>query len=679
MNVAKRLLKRLRKKTQLSFIKKFLLGSGIPILLMLVVAFISFDTLNSLTTRFNEYTLISQDRDIISKLQSHALEMSNHGKDFISGGSVIAFGNFESSSLDAEETLFESKEQFKAPEQAELIANTEKHLYEYIETVEELDEFRKKRNQMVYVRIDKSIQKIEKHLTAIIENDAQIESETVGLTAMALKNLLLSRKYIGNYLDLKNKENIDNFEGSIKEFEKLIVKLGVVSSSSGVRASIEEINKDLKNYQKYFVNLTELIKERDKLIEDKFEYLGAKINSDLSGLIKTISTRHKGLSGSLQKEKDVATITIIVSTVLAFLLSISALLFLLKGLMRQLGGDPELIGEVTNKLAEGDLNIKLSRDHLPEGSIMLAVNNMVCKLRSVVKGVQEATMSVASGSNQISRVGKQMSQGASDQAASLEEITSSMEQIAANIRQSAKNASQTELIAQQAAVDATDGGKAVVEAVGAMKDIASKTSIIEEIARQTNLLALNAAIEAARAGEHGKGFAVVASEVRKLAERSQAAAAEIGERSETTVNVAEKAGDMLERLVPDIQKTAELVQEISAASREQNAGAEEINRALQQLDKVAQRSAGASEDMAETSQSLALQSENLRFTVSFFKVEGEQVGPSETILQSSSQSAQSKHPSMQEDQADDDADDVDGFEFDLDEPAPKQTKFVRFE
>jgi len=173
----------------------------------------------------------------------------------------------------------------------------------------------------------------------------------------------------------------------------------------------------------------------------------------------------------------------------------------------------------------------------------------------------------------------------------------------------------------KSAADARDGGKAVEATVHAMKEIADKISIIEEIARQTNLLALNAAIEAARAGEHGKGFAVVASEVRKLAERSQKAAAEISELSSSSVEVAEKAGELLNKMVPDIQRTAELVQEISAASREQDTGADQINKAIQQLDQVIQQNASASEEMASTAEELASQAELLQTSISFFRVD----------------------------------------------------------
>jgi methyl-accepting chemotaxis protein len=194
-----------------------------------------------------------------------------------------------------------------------------------------------------------------------------------------------------------------------------------------------------------------------------------------------------------------------------------------------------------------------------------------------------------------------------------------MEQMVSNIKQNADSAQQTDKIANKSATDAAESGKSVVEAVAAMKEIASRVSIIEEIARQTNLLALNAAIEAARAGEHGKGFAVVAAEVRKLAERSQKAAGEINQLSGTTVKVSEKAGEMLDKLVPDIKRTAELVQEIAAASKEQDTGAEQINKALVQLEKVIQQNASASEEMASTTEELSSQSEQLVSALAFFR------------------------------------------------------------
>ncbi len=272
-----------------------------------------------------------------------------------------------------------------------------------------------------------------------------------------------------------------------------------------------------------------------------------------------------------------------------------------------------------NSIAKGDLREDIDIDQKDElGQLADSFNGMVGKIRSVVGHVKGASENVAAGSQQISSSSEEMSQGASEQAAASEEASSSMDQMAANIKQSADNAMQTEKIALKSAEDAKEGGKAVAETVGAMKEIADKISIIKEIARSTDLLALNAAIEAARAGEFGKGFAVVASAVRKLAERSQVAAGEISKLTVSSVQVAEKAGEMLGKLVPDIQKTAELVQEINSASNEQNVGAEHINKAIQQLDLVTQQNSSASEQMAATAEELAGQADFLQESISFF-------------------------------------------------------------
>ncbi len=277
---------------------------------------------------------------------------------------------------------------------------------------------------------------------------------------------------------------------------------------------------------------------------------------------------------------------------------------------------------VVREVAEGDLT-KMAEitTHDEIGELLGNVNVMIERLRGVVADALSAADNVSSGSQELSASSEQVSQGATEQAASAEEASASMEQMAANIKQNADNAAQTEKIARQSAKDAEASGDAVNRAVDAMRTIAEKIGIVQEIARQTDLLALNAAVEAARAGEHGKGFAVVASEVRKLAERSQSAAAEISSMSSDTVKAARDAGEMLGRLVPDIRKTAELVSEISAACREQDIGASQINEAIQQLDKVTQQNAGASEEMSATSEELAAQAEELQASIAFFKVD----------------------------------------------------------
>ncbi|MBX4916036.1 HAMP domain-containing methyl-accepting chemotaxis protein [Rhizobium bangladeshense] len=275
---------------------------------------------------------------------------------------------------------------------------------------------------------------------------------------------------------------------------------------------------------------------------------------------------------------------------------------------------------IANQIANGDLTVS-PKPLSDKDALGLALEQMVERLRGVVADAISAAENVSAGSQELSASSEQVSQGATEQAASAEEASASMEEMASNIKQNADNAAQTEKIARQSAKDAEASGEAVTRAVDAMRTIAQKIGIVQEIARQTDLLALNAAVEAARAGEHGKGFAVVASEVRKLAERSQSAAAEISAMSSDTVTAAQEAGEMLGRLVPDIRKTAELVSEISAACREQDIGAAQINEAIQQLDKVTQQNAGASEQMSATSEELAAQAEELQTSIAFFKVD----------------------------------------------------------
>ncbi len=275
---------------------------------------------------------------------------------------------------------------------------------------------------------------------------------------------------------------------------------------------------------------------------------------------------------------------------------------------------------VANSIAAGDLTVE-AKPLSEKDTLGVALENMLIKLREVVGHVTSAAESMSIGSQQLSASAEQLSQGSTEQAAATEEASSSVEEMAANVQQNAENASRTEKIAAQSAKDAEASGVAVGRAVDAMQTIAAKITIVQEIARQTDLLALNAAVEAARAGEHGRGFAVVASEVRKLAERSQAAASEIGTLSVDTAKVAQEAGSMLSRLVPDIRKTAELVEEITSACREQDVGSAQINQAVQQLDKVTQQNAAASEEVSATSEELATQAEQLQRAIAFFRLD----------------------------------------------------------
>jgi len=277
------------------------------------------------------------------------------------------------------------------------------------------------------------------------------------------------------------------------------------------------------------------------------------------------------------------------------------------------------------RISQGDLSADVDEELIEKkdeiGKLARALQKMGNQLQNIIGNVLGSAENIASSSSQISSTSQQMSQGASEQASSAEEVSSSMEQMVANIQQNTDNAMQTEKIANQAVEAIKKGSSSTETAAKSMKDIAGKISIIGDIAYQTNMLALNAAVEAARAGEHGKGFAVVAEEVRKLAERSQVAADEIDVLSEQGIKISDEASEQLSVIVPEIEKTAKLVQEIAASSMEQNSGADQVNSAVQQLNTVIQQNAAASEEMASSSEELSGQAEQTKEVVAFFKVD----------------------------------------------------------
>lgn len=436
--------------------------------------------------------------------------------------------------------------------------------------------------------------------------------------------------WINNIIDQGNEVRVANFksqstrspetyQSAINTFniDKELTKLRQITRQQEDILALTAIEEAADNYKLAMQKFLTEWQEREQLAQQR-DNAGSEVLAAASSLANEGVDNAQRVAEESKENSRASAGVLLTGLIIALFVGIASAI----GLTRIITTPIKKGVAFAEAIAKGDLTAEIKVDQKDEvGRLARSLQEMVTRLKETITGIISGADNIASASLQMSSTSQQMSQGASEQASSAEEVSSSMEEMSANIQQNTSNAQETEKIAITATSGVREGNETSQKSVTAMKEIAEKITIINDIAFQTNILALNAAVEAARAGEHGKGFAVVAAEVRKLAERSAAAANDIDVVSRDGVAISEKAGQVLSNIVPEIEKTAHLVKEISAASMEQSSGSDQVNTAIQQLSQVTQQNAAASEELATSAEELSSQAEQLQDLVSFFQID----------------------------------------------------------
>lgn len=653
--------------------KKLIMAFTVLIVLMIVIFGISFLRFSEMNKRMTEITNITANKVLlIGQIKHDITAISRDQKNMIAtvdDEKMIEIGRVIDKEIKAINENVEKLESLSEGETLSLVKSLKDILEDYFRVQQNVQRIATQNTEIKAEEIadNESREAYMKAMSTLNQVAAEVSSREVVKTILELKQAVSEINSIERDMIIaKTDDDLNKHVGQVNDAEKIVEeKTSYLERylNGEAKALFAKYNTQYANYHTYHMQVRNLAKinsggkaeeisvTEGEAIDDQADEVIAKIYDIINGQLAADQRDTEEMYDSVVTTMIIVILVAIISGVLVatwLLKDVMASLGLATGAIKKIAaGDfsadvkndkRDEIGAMTRELqfmieklrssvevaklvSKGDLTINFETMKNKGGDLDQALEEMVANLRNIASAIYSGAENVSSASQQVAAASQQMSQGAQEQASASEEVSSSMEQMVANIQQNTDNSRETEKIANKAAKDIQVSSNAVSETVEAIKTIAERIAIIEEIASKTDLLALNAAVEAARAGEHGKGFAVVAAEVRKLAERSQKAAAEITEISGKTVRSAEESKQLLVNTLPDINKTAELVQEIAAASVEQNTGADQVNGAIQQLSTVTQGNASAAEQMSSNAEELNSQAEELKAAVSYFKLD----------------------------------------------------------